>query len=169
MPPHPASPPAPLPPFVPPHLPPRSLISPRLTSRPSPSPQSHTVGPCSLSQVITAEMLRSWGEDGLDAHLRTIQREYAQRAACIIAAAERVRASRAGCGFGWLAARIADQLSEGTVIGRHPTWDSACHMRLSRSHPPSRPSPHHSPCCSTCRAWPSGLCPPPACSSGCAC
>ena len=29
--------------------------------------QSHTVGPCSLSQVVTAETLRGWGEPGLDA------------------------------------------------------------------------------------------------------
>lgn len=55
------------------------------------------MGPCSLSQVVTAEMLRAWGEDGLDSHLRTIQREYAQRAACIAAAAERVRCCSWAC------------------------------------------------------------------------
>jgi hypothetical protein len=55
--------------------------------------QSHTVGPCSLSQVVTAETLRGWGEPGLDAHLRGVQREYAQRAACIRAACEQVRAA----------------------------------------------------------------------------
>ena len=55
--------------------------------------QSHTVGPCSLSQVVTAETLRGWGEPGLDAHLRGVQREYAQRAACIWAVCEQVRAA----------------------------------------------------------------------------
>jgi kynurenine/2-aminoadipate aminotransferase len=62
---------------------------PAITEKLTMTIQSHTVGPCSLSQVVTAEMLRAWGEEGLDAHLRTIQREYAQRAACIGAAAER--------------------------------------------------------------------------------
>lgn len=52
-----------------------------------PPPQSHTVGPCSLSQVVAAETLRAWGDGGLDAHLRVVQREYAERAATIAAAA----------------------------------------------------------------------------------
>ena len=43
-------------------------------------------------------MLRAWGDDGLDAHLRGVQREYAQRAACIAAAAHKVGGS---VGAGW--------------------------------------------------------------------
>lgn len=38
-----------------------------------PALQSHTVGPCSLSQVVAAETLRAWGDEGLDAHLRSAQ------------------------------------------------------------------------------------------------
>ncbi|PSC74701.1 Adenosine deaminase [Micractinium conductrix] len=51
--------------------------------------QSHTVGPCSLSQVVAAETLRAWGDEGLDAHLRSAQTEYAQRVATIAVACER--------------------------------------------------------------------------------
>lgn len=69
--------------------------------------QSHTVGPCSLSQVVTAETLAAWGEGGLDAHLRRCQQEYAHRAACICAAAQ-----QASGGFGWL----------GSVLGWLRAW-----------------------------------------------
>lgn len=51
--------------------------------------QSHTVGPCSLTQVVTVETLKAWGDEGLDAHVRLAQREYAQRAQRIVAACER--------------------------------------------------------------------------------
>lgn len=41
--------------------------------------QTHTVGPCSLSQVVVEAALSAWGDDGLDAHLRRVQGEYANR------------------------------------------------------------------------------------------
>jgi kynurenine/2-aminoadipate aminotransferase len=41
--------------------------------------QTHTVGPCSLSQVVVEAALSAWGDDGLDAHLRGVQGEYAKR------------------------------------------------------------------------------------------
>lgn len=60
--------------------------------------QSHTVGPCSLSQVVTAATLEAWGEEGLDAHLRRVQAEYARRAAVILAACHQVGAWAARTG-----------------------------------------------------------------------
>lgn len=52
--------------------------------------QSHTVGPCSLAQVVMTEALKAWGDDGLDAHLRMVQREYATRAEVVAAACQKV-------------------------------------------------------------------------------
>lgn len=49
--------------------------------------QAHTVGPCSLSQVVVAQMLAAWGDAGLCAHLRRVQAAYATRAALCCAAA----------------------------------------------------------------------------------
>ncbi|EFN55510.1 hypothetical protein CHLNCDRAFT_133915 [Chlorella variabilis] len=51
--------------------------------------QSHTVGPCSLAQVVMTEALKAWGDDGLDAHLRMVQREYATRAEVVAAACQK--------------------------------------------------------------------------------
>jgi len=51
--------------------------------------QAHTVGPCSLSQAVVAATLTTWGDAGLDAHLRRIQVEYARRCSVLAAAAER--------------------------------------------------------------------------------
>lgn len=48
---------------------------------------AHTVGPCGLSQAVVTSLLHAWGDDGLDAHLRTIQREYARRCRLIAAVA----------------------------------------------------------------------------------
>ncbi|GAB4823401.1 hypothetical protein N2152v2_010447 [Parachlorella kessleri] len=50
--------------------------------------QAHTVGPCSLSQVVVAETLAAWGEQGLQAHLRGVQEAYARRAAVMVEAAQ---------------------------------------------------------------------------------
>jgi kynurenine/2-aminoadipate aminotransferase len=49
--------------------------------------QTHTVGPCSLSQNVVAATLDSWGDAGLDAHLRRLQAEYARRCAVLCRAA----------------------------------------------------------------------------------
>ena len=49
--------------------------------------QTHTVGPCTLSQAVVASMLEAWGDTGLDAHLRRIQSEYARRCAVLCRAA----------------------------------------------------------------------------------
>lgn len=51
--------------------------------------QAHTVGPCGVTQVLTAATLEAWGDEGLNAHLETIQAEYTRRAAVMQAAAER--------------------------------------------------------------------------------
>jgi DNA-binding transcriptional MocR family regulator len=51
--------------------------------------QTHTVGPCSLSQTVVASTLAAWGEAGLDAHLRQIQAEYARRCAVLCRAASK--------------------------------------------------------------------------------
>ena len=51
--------------------------------------QSHTVGPCGLSQAVAVGLLSAWGDAGLDAHLRRAQAEYAWRAAAALAAAQR--------------------------------------------------------------------------------
>lgn len=115
-------------------------------------PQSHTVGPCSLSQVVTAEALVAWGDEGLDAHLRIVQREYAQRCACICAAAERHLAglatwTRPSAGmFLWL--RLHGVQGEATVPGgrasaaqRRPVTRRCCragrltHPCPARGHP----------------------------------
>lgn len=40
-------------------------------------------------QVIIAEMLEAWGEEGFQGHVRAMQAEYSQRAAVVQAAAER--------------------------------------------------------------------------------
>lgn len=61
---------------------------PRITEKLTMTIQSHTVGPCSLSQVVTAATLEAWGEEGLDAHLRRVQGEYARRAVVILAACQ---------------------------------------------------------------------------------
>ena len=49
--------------------------------------QTHTVGPCSLSQAVVASTLAAWGDAGLDAHCRMIQAEYARRCAVVCRAA----------------------------------------------------------------------------------
>lgn len=41
-----------------------------------------------LKQVTMAELLQHWGEEGFEAHVRTMQREYAGRAAALQAAAQ---------------------------------------------------------------------------------
>lgn len=51
--------------------------------------QTHTVGPCSLSQTVVASALAAWGDAGLDRHLRQIQAEYARRCAVLCCAASR--------------------------------------------------------------------------------
>lgn len=51
--------------------------------------QTHTVGPCSLSQTVVAATLAAWGDAGLDAHLRQIQAEYSRRCAVLCRAASR--------------------------------------------------------------------------------
>lgn len=117
--------------------------------------QSHTVGPCSLTQVVTVETLKAWGDEGLDAHVRLVQREYAQRAQRIVAACERHLAglaqwSHPSAGmFIWLrlqtvqdASEIWDQLRAAKVVlmpGRamhcrsvDPEFRSP-HMRVSYS------------------------------------
>lgn len=63
----------------------RGDVSSKLTS----ALQTHTVGPCSLSQAVVAATLQTWGSVGLDAHLRRIQVEYAARCAALLAAAKR--------------------------------------------------------------------------------
>jgi aromatic amino acid aminotransferase I len=63
----------------------RSDVIEKLTS----ALQTHTVGPCSLSQTVVASTLAAWGEAGLDAHLRQIQAEYARRCAVLCRAAAR--------------------------------------------------------------------------------
>lgn len=40
------------------------------------------------AQVTMAELLQHWGEEGFEAHVRTMQREYAGRAAALQAAAQ---------------------------------------------------------------------------------
>lgn len=49
--------------------------------------QTHTVGPCSLSQVVVEAALSAWGDEGLDAHLRRVQGEYAKRCSVLCTAA----------------------------------------------------------------------------------
>ena len=58
--------------------------------------QAHTVGPCSLSQVVLASTLSAWGPGGLHAHLQRVQSEYAHRAQCMLAAAQEVRGGVCG-------------------------------------------------------------------------
>jgi kynurenine/2-aminoadipate aminotransferase len=50
--------------------------------------QTHTVGPCSLSQVVVEAALSAWGDDGLDAHLRRVQGEYAKRCFVLCSSAQ---------------------------------------------------------------------------------
>jgi kynurenine/2-aminoadipate aminotransferase len=47
-----------------------------------------TLGPCSMSQVLAAELLAAWGPGGLEAHVQRMQREYGHRAAVLHAAAQ---------------------------------------------------------------------------------
>lgn len=61
----------------------RSDVIEKLTS----ALQTHTVGPCSLSQTVVASTLAAWGDAGLDAHLRQIQAEYSRRCAVLCRAA----------------------------------------------------------------------------------
>lgn len=119
--------------------------------------QSHTVGPCSLSQVLTAEVLSHWGDARLDAHLRGVQREYALRAACITAAAQKVIA---GCG-GWHRGGGAERCScDGAVW---PVMSTPTDLLFT---PYLRP-PFCT--CSTWQVWPSGRCRQLACFCGSAC
>jgi DNA-binding transcriptional MocR family regulator len=53
------------------------------TCHPLKSPRTRPLG----QQVLVLEMLRAWGEEGLHAHLCRLQREYAEKAAAVHAAA----------------------------------------------------------------------------------
>jgi len=102
------------------------------------------LGPCATTQVMVAEMLQAWGEEGLEGHVRNMQLEYGRRAGVVLAAAEKHlvgvaswRAPQAGM-FLWLtlgagvtdADEILDLLAEAAValvpgriahaLGPHP-------------------------------------------------
>ncbi|CAL8471435.1 g10977 [Coccomyxa elongata] len=47
------------------------------------------VGPNSFTQVVIAEMLEAWGDQGFEAHVRAMQAEYGERASVIQTAAQR--------------------------------------------------------------------------------
>lgn len=51
--------------------------------------QAHTVGPSSLGQTVVAATLVSWGDAGLDAHLRRVQAEYVVRCHWLLQAMEK--------------------------------------------------------------------------------
>ena len=46
-----------------------------------------TIGPCSFTQVMIAEVLATWGPDGLVQHLKKMQVDYKKRAAIVQEAA----------------------------------------------------------------------------------
>lgn len=46
-----------------------------------------TIGPCSFTQVMIAEVLAAWGQDGLEQHLKKMQVDYKKRAAIVQEAA----------------------------------------------------------------------------------
>lgn len=46
-----------------------------------------TIGPCSFTQVMIAEVLTAWGHEGLVQHLKKMQVDYKKRAAIVQEAA----------------------------------------------------------------------------------
>lgn len=49
--------------------------------------QMQTLGPCGLTQVVTHALLEQWGQQGLDDHLRQVQKIYLTRLEAMLTAA----------------------------------------------------------------------------------
>ena len=82
-----------------------------------------SLGAAPLAQVLAAELLRTWGRDGFEAHVKGVQAEYGRRAAVLHAAAQRwLGPGRGGGGVGGDGSAAATATTAPSSLPPLATW-----------------------------------------------